>query len=72
MDAGITVDYSRTSARQSGWHPGPPRPQEDRILGLNLAPDGAVEVDPDRVVPILTWRCPRCGLLESYAPDGSS
>lgn len=44
------------------WHPGPPEMR--RFLGLNT---GQVRIDWKQVYPVTTFRCPRCGLLRSYA-----
>jgi hypothetical protein len=44
------------------WHPGEPRRQT--FLGLKT---GIIGVDWKQVFPVITYRCPRCGLLRSYA-----
>ena len=44
------------------WHPGAPEPR--RFLGLKT---GQIRVDWKQVYPVTTFRCPRCGLLRSYA-----
>lgn len=43
------------------WTPGKPR--EKKFLGLRLG----YARDEKESVRVTTWRCPRCGLLESYA-----
>ncbi len=44
------------------WHPGPPEPK--RFLGMKI---NQIRVDWKQVYPVTTFRCPRCGLLRSYA-----
>jgi hypothetical protein len=31
---------------------------------------GGLDTSDKRVLPVRTYRCVRCGYLESYAPDG--
>jgi hypothetical protein len=44
------------------WHPG--AAELKTFLGLNT---GSVRVDWKQVYAVTTYRCPRCGLLRSYA-----
>ncbi|MCE7873160.1 hypothetical protein DYH09_22680 [bacterium CPR1] len=67
MESGFSVELGRNDVYQSVWHPGPPGPRQDKILGINLASEKSVEVDPARTRPITTYRCSGCGFLESYA-----
>jgi hypothetical protein len=43
------------------WSPG--KPTQKKLLGL---PVGYARNDVG-TIRVMTWRCPRCGLLESYA-----
>jgi uncharacterized C2H2 Zn-finger protein len=56
MEEGFTLTYRDSRRRAAGWVAG--RPMEGLLFGLKL---------PHKPVPIQSWRCPRCGLLESYA-----
>lgn len=59
MEKGYVADLTYGATLQSAWTPGEPVPR--RILGGIKHEDG-------RDVPIVTFRCQRCGYLESYAP----
>ena len=60
MDAGYTFDHvSHSSLRQAQWVEG--MPEKSFWTGLKTK-------DRD-VRPIVTFRCPRCGMLASFAPD---
>ncbi|MGE0493396.1 MAG: hypothetical protein AB7S38_29580 [Vulcanimicrobiota bacterium] len=66
MEPGFVIDFSRTAVRQSVWHPGNPTPAEDKVFGINLAPEDAIEFDAEACKPVVTWRCLECGYLEFY------
>ena len=58
MDLGITIDSSSSGASiQAEWHAG--QPKYSKWTGL--------KVSKDLKMPITTYRCPKCGYLESYA-----
>lgn len=57
MEAGIVIDSTYGGTVQPTWVEG--QPQRSIWTGLKLV--GAVRM------PITTYRCPRCGYLESYA-----
>lgn len=46
----------------TGWHPG--AAEVKRFLGMKTH---QIRVDWKQVYPVTTFRCPRCGLLRSYA-----
>ena len=60
MAEGFVVDKTDSGARVPGWVEG--KPQKSVWTGLKLRGKPRLE--------IVTWRCRRCGFLESYAPDG--
>ena len=58
MAAGFLVDSGDYgSARPTRWHPG--APERSMWTGLKLRKGEQLDVT--------TWRCKKCGLLESYA-----
>lgn len=57
MAAGFTVDRGYGGAVASTWQDGAPR--KSFWTGVKLSKRDQIE--------ITTWRCERCGLLESYA-----
>lgn len=57
MAEGFIVDHTHGGASVSAWVEGEPR--KSFWVGLKLG--GTTPID------ISTWRCRRCGLLESYA-----
>lgn len=56
MDPGYLLEHSSNGAQQTEWIAGMP---EKRWYGLRLK--GRVKLH------VLTYRCPRCGVLQSYA-----
>lgn len=68
MEPGFIPDLGRSAIYQAIWYPGEPQGQEDKLLGFNLAPEGAVEVDLGEGKPITSFRCVNCGRLELFAP----
>jgi hypothetical protein len=62
MEQGYTIDRGHANAQQVGkWARGEPKPV--KFLGISYTQS----VKDRDLLPIVTWRCPRCGLLESYA-----
>lgn len=59
MEAGYVADIGHGIVIQSGWSPGVPEPR--RFLG-------GIKWREGENIPIVTFRCPGCGYLESYAP----
>jgi hypothetical protein len=66
MESGWLPDDTRAGLQRQNWSPGEPQPSF--WTGLKSA--------EDRGLPITTFRCPKCGYLESYArpqsQDGAS
>lgn len=59
MEQGFVPDAKDHGAKLSVWVEGPPR---KGFFGM-------LKVRGLRQVPIETYRCQRCGVLESYAPQ---
>jgi DNA-directed RNA polymerase subunit RPC12/RpoP len=57
MEAGIVPDNTQAGLQEQQWSPGEPEPSF--WMGMKLKKDSAI--------PVRTWRCPKCGYLESYA-----
>jgi hypothetical protein len=57
METGFILDYTHGGVAQAAWVEGPP--VKSFWLGINLK--------GKRRVPVETYRCPKCGVLESYA-----
>jgi len=57
MEVGYMLDANRAGYMQQNWSAGEPKPSF--WMGLKLA--------KDQVLPVTTFKCPRCGYLESYA-----
>ena len=59
MEEGFIADYKgESSAKVSKWVEGEP----ERSFWLGIKTEGRVNL------PVKTFRCVRCGYLESYAP----
>jgi hypothetical protein len=57
MESGWLVDATHAGYEQENWSPGEPQPSF--WTGL--------KVGKDQVIPVTTFRCPKCGYVESYA-----
>jgi hypothetical protein len=57
MVVGFVADGTHAGFAQQYWVPGQPR----RSFWTG------VKMEKDQIVPVLTFRCPNCGYLESYA-----
>jgi hypothetical protein len=63
MERGYCIDRGHANAQlREEWAHG--EPQSARFLFMTYTKSAGKE---DRVV-VVTWRCPQCSLLESYAP----
>jgi Zn ribbon nucleic-acid-binding protein len=58
MEGGFILDNTYGERRQSEWIEG--APERRRLTGIRLK--------GKRQLAIITFRCVRCGYLESYAP----
>lgn len=69
MEAGFLSDQVDRGTHGRGcWHPGAPEPKQARMLGIKLFESWVMEVDPDKLRPVIVYRCQDCGFLEAYAP----
>lgn len=59
MEEGFLLDRTQSGAAASAWVAG--APEKSFWTGLKLK--GRTQL------PVSTWRCRRCGYLESYAPS---
>jgi hypothetical protein len=59
MSEGYIVDHTHGGTRVAGWVEG--EPVKSVWVGLKLG--GKTQIE------IATWRCRRCGYLESYASE---
>lgn len=67
MEEGYMLDRGHAnSARQAEWVEG--APQMQRVLGIGFG----IHAPKERLHKVTVYRCPRCGLLESYALDVTS
>ncbi len=62
MERGFVLDFAHGAVVNSTWQPGAPEPK--KLLGLKT---GSVQMKPDDMVAVTTYRCLDCGYLESYA-----
>jgi predicted nucleic-acid-binding Zn-ribbon protein len=62
MEEGFTLDHTHGANLQASWVEGQPR--KSFWTGVKLS--GTTQM------PITTYRCDRCGYLESYATDVTS
>lgn len=70
MEHGFQVDdVQRGVYRQSQWAPGPPETDDATFLGMKMSEDWLLKIEEEELKAIYTWRCPKCGYLEQYAPD---
>lgn len=59
MEAGYVLDQAYGAVAQSAWIDG--APERSFWTGLKLK--------GHQRLPVTTFRCPKCGYLESYAPS---
>ena len=68
MEPGFLVDgLDRASYRQAQWAAGPPEARDDTFLGMKVFEEWALKVEEEHLKPVVTYRCGKCGFLESYA-----
>jgi hypothetical protein len=60
LEPGYLVDHGYGAIYPMGWTHG--QPKWNKWLGL--------KVQRKDLLPVRTYRCPKCGLLESYADQG--
>jgi hypothetical protein len=64
LEPGFIPDMTYGQILQTHWHPG--EPEQASFFGLSVG----LKADKKEMLPIRAHRCPRCGLLRSFArPD---
>jgi hypothetical protein len=58
MESGWVPDNAHSGLQRQNWSPGEPQPSFWTSLKVEKK---------DVVIPVTTFRCPKCGYLESYA-----
>ena len=61
MEEGWTTDANFASFTQTCWHRDPPE------VETRLGSPVGTKATRAKMVPITSFRCPKCGLLKSYA-----
>ncbi|QDV48994.1 PF20097 family protein [Gimesia fumaroli] len=68
MEKGFVPDNTFLGTLQTGWHPGDPEAESRTLFGMQLKNrTETIHVDESGTRKIMTYRCPTCGLLRSYA-----
>lgn len=65
METGFIPDFSYGAVLTSKWHAGVP--QMRRFLGMVMKHN--IKADYTTGLPVTAWRCPKCTLVELYAPE---
>ena len=63
MEPGFQLDAGKGRTTQARWMPGEPVPMQV------FYPSEASRDQRRQALRITTYRCPKCGLLDSYATD---
>ncbi len=67
MKSGLLLDRGHhNSQNQAEWVEG--EPEQRKLLGFPVG----LKTANHEILKIVAYRCPRCGMLESYAPPKSS
>ena len=61
MEAGYVIDNTHGGNVQERWSPG--KPNSSFWTGLKL--------EKEKLLSVISYRCPKCGMLESYAGESS-
>ena len=65
MEEGFVPDFAFNNIIQMLWHPGKAEP--NTVLGIRT---GSLKLDQSKFIPTTAHRCPKCGLVRTYACDG--
>jgi hypothetical protein len=60
LEGGFMLDHNDVSAHQALWASGAPT----RTVASDTGPSKT-----ERMLPVVTFRCTKCGYLESFAPN---
>lgn len=71
MELGFVPDASYAGAFQSHWHSG--TANDKKFLGLKVPAGMGLDItlikySAEQMIPIETYRCPKCSILKSFAP----
>lgn len=64
MEDGFVPDFSYATVKQTCWHPG--KPEGLTFFGMKGV-DPSIKCDPEKIIPITTYRCRECHVLRAYA-----
>ena len=64
METGFIPDFSYGAVLVPRWRTG--APQQRKFLGMTL--EHNYKADYREGFPVSAWRCPKCALVELYAP----
>ncbi|QDV18258.1 hypothetical protein Pan153_29150 [Gimesia panareensis] len=68
METGFIPDNTFLGEFQTKWHPGDPESAGGTFFGMKVKNrTQTVKVDESQMRKVITYRCPACGLLRSYA-----
>ena len=62
MEEGFAPDFAFNAVIQMLWHPG--KPESKTVLGVRT---GSLKLDQSEFIPTIAYRCPKCGLVRTYA-----
>ena len=65
MEEGYIPDFAFNTVLQMLWHPG--KVQQATVLGIRT---GSLKLDQSKFVSTTAHRCPKCGLVRTYALKG--
>ena len=64
MKKGFIPDFAFNDVIQMLWHPGEAEP--NTVLGIRT---GSVKLDKSEFIAITAHRCPKCGLVRTFASN---
>lgn len=68
MEKGFIFDYTILGALPISWHPDDPVSAGGSFFGIKTKTRTKfVRIEESRIRTIISYRCPECGLLRSYA-----
>ncbi len=67
MVKGFQIDYSHAAKFQAQWIEGEPEPNDVKLFGLVDVGFPGVKTCGHPRFAVTTYRCAKCGYLESYA-----
>jgi hypothetical protein len=64
MEEGFVPDFSYATVKQTFWYPA--KPEGLTFFGMKGI-DPSIKCDPEKMIPITTYRCKKCNVLRAYA-----